>query len=219
MSDKSMAFLAGAAFAGIAAIVLLKTGGSAGQTNLSAYTAVPPPPLGQPSMTGQLPPPPPAANAIAPQDQTQSSSYCLRQQNDTERLRDQLEQQRNETEQMKLQLRNQQTLIEALTTQAKTNVLGGQVNSATLATAGQPNNQILSGVLWAFGGIVLTLFGGIVVAGIFVVFSQQQRHSRTVQVIHPIPTHPPSVTQRRRSEFLPPRLESRRDDPIDYDRY
>ncbi|MBD1878525.1 MULTISPECIES: heterocyst differentiation related protein [unclassified Coleofasciculus] len=217
MSEKSTAFLAGAAFAGIAAFVLLRTGGNPSQANLPTYLPSPPQP-GQPYGTmPQLPPPPPTAAGVSPD----TTPYCLQQQSETQRLKDRLEQQQSETEQVKAQLRNQQMVIEALTTQAKANVYPPPVNPTQALPAvqeQQPLNPMLTGILWAVGGMVLTVISGVVLAAAFALLSQQQRPPRTVQVIHPIQPPPPTLSHRRRSEFLPPQLEGRRNDSIDYDR-
>jgi hypothetical protein len=65
--------------------------------------------------------------------------------------------------------------------------------------------------------MALTVGGGIVVAGVSALFSQKQRPTRTVQVIHPYNgsgnTISPPV---RRAEFLPPRSERRMEAP-EYD--
>lgn len=218
MSEKSTAFLAGAAFAGIAAFVLLRSGGNPGQANLPTYLPSPPQPGQAYGTMQQLPPPPPTATGVSPD----TAPYCLQQQSDTQRLKDRLEQQQSETEQVKAQLRNQQMVIEALTTQAKANVYPPPVNPtqelAPVHQQQQPLNPMLTGILWAVGGMVLTVISGVVLAAAFALLSQQQRPPRTVQVIHPIPTPPPTLSHRRRSEFLPPQLEGRRNDSIDYDR-
>ncbi|MEP0859113.1 heterocyst differentiation related protein [Trichocoleus sp. DQ-U1] len=217
MSEKSTAFLAGAAFAGIAAFVLLRTGGNPSQANLPTYLPSPPQP-GQPyGSMQQLPPPPPTAAGVSPD----TTPYCLQQQSETQRLKDRLEQQQSETEQVKAQLRNQQMVIEALTTQAKANVYPPPVNPTQALPPiqeQQPLNPMLTGILWAVGGMVLTVISGVVLAAAFALLSQQQRPPRTVQVIHPIQPPPPTLSHRRRSEFLPPQLEGRRNDSIDYDR-
>ncbi len=217
MSEKSTAFLAGAAFAGIAAFVLLRTGGNPSQANLPSYLPLPPQP-GQPyGSMQQLPPPLPTAAGVSPD----TTPYCLQQQSETQRLKDRLEQQQSETEQVKAQLRNQQMVIEALTTQAKANVYPPPVTPTQAlppVQEQQPLNPMLTGVLWAVGGMVLTVISGVVLAAAFALLSQQQRPPRTVQVIHPIQPPPPTLSHRRRSEFLPPQLEGRRNDSIDYDR-
>lgn len=216
-----MAFLAGAAFAGIVAFVLLRTGTTPGQYNnlpnySPNYSVVPPPPDQSSYNSTQLPLPPSSTS----QDM---SYYYGRQQSDTQRLKEQLEQQRSETEQVKAQLKSQQMIIDVLTAQVKTNAVTPQPTpTQALAPAQQQQpeqNPVLTGALWAAGGMVLTLFGGLLLAGMFALLSQQQRPPRTVQVIHPISSPPsPLPVYRSRSEFLPPRLEGRRIDSVDYDR-
>jgi hypothetical protein len=74
-----------------------------------------------------------------------------------------------------------------------------------------------SPIVWAVGGMTLTIGGGVVVAGVLALFSPKQRPTRTVQVIHPYqgPTQP--LVPIRRTEFLPPRMEARRVEAPEYD--
>ena len=207
--SESMAFIGGAALAGIAALVLLKGAVNPGIPNLAASTAVPPLPA-QPSMNtipGQVP--------TASPDMT---AYFTRQQMETDRLKEQLEQYRTETEQLKVQMQNQQFTIDTLNSQLKSNVINGSQTAPGQAIAQQSVNPMLTGILWAAGGMVLTVGGSIIVAGAFALASQQQRPSRTVQVIHPVEPQPAPLPTLRRTEFLPPRLEGRRVDHLDYDR-
>ncbi len=211
MSDNSMAFLAGGAFAGIAVLLLLKGGVNPSQANLQPIAQQSPLAV-QPAAT--VPP------GMAPSAQY-GSSYPEQQRLMDDRLKYQLEQQRAETEQLKTQVRNQQMVIDSLTSQAQANTLNPQIKPAqqVLMPAEQSSNPMLTGVLWALGGAAVTLGGGIFVVGTLALFSQQQRGRRTVQVIHPLNTYPPTLqSSRRRSEFLPPRIvESKRVEEVEYD--
>ncbi len=231
MSD-SMAFLAGSAFAGIAALVFLKGGVSLGESNLPA-----PRPLSAETEESALSRPlmaqAPSSSDLSTlsadlerqvktqldQQQLDTERLLERQKTDTERLKDQLDQQQTETERLKAQVRDQQMVIDTLTSKARADVLAAQVNPALSPQAQQvqrlesANGSTVPGIFWALGGMVLTISGGAILAGVLSSFSQQQRSSRTMQVIHSINTPPssPSLPPRRRSELLPPRLERRAD--------
>jgi type II secretory pathway pseudopilin PulG len=73
-----------------------------------------------------------------------------------------------------------------------------------------------SPMLWAVGGMTLTIGGGVVVAGVLALFSPRQR-TRTVQVINPYQGPTPPLVPVRRTEFLPPRVETRRMETHQYD--
>ncbi|MBD2100768.1 hypothetical protein [Leptolyngbya sp. FACHB-261] len=241
MSD-SMAFLAGTAFAGIAALVFLKGGVSLGEATLPVARALQAP-VEQPSLTTSLLTQTAGSQDLSAlgdnlerqvknqleQQQTDIERVLQRQQTETERLKDLLDQQRTETDRLKLQIRDQQLALDTLTSQARAEALAGQVRpqQQTLslpatATAEQSNNPVIPGVLWALGGMALTVTGGVVLAGVFSSLTQQQpRPARTMQVIHSIntPPAPTSLPPRRRTEVLPPRLDARSRDIIDHDRY
>ncbi len=205
MSD-SMAFLAGAAFTGLAALVLLKGGLNLDPSYLP-NSALPPPPPSQTSANTPLPPPPatPAVTACNPEQRL-----------DVERLKDRLEEQRNDMAQLKDIMHSQQRQIEALTAQLKENALSVKSNPAPApAPPQQPANQMVLGMLWALAGMVLTIIVGIILAAVFVLLWQQQRSPRTVQVIEPFNSGHP-MPPRGRSEFLPPRIRGRQVDPPDY---
>ena len=208
MSD-STAFLGGAAFAGIAVLLLFKGGVSVGTSNQpppQVLSTVPVAPSGSTTL-----PPPPSVQTVPPYNFDQQRS-------DTEQLKSQLEQQRLETEQLKAQLRGQQALIDTLSSQAKT-IPPSQVRPVPAADATeQPNHPLVTGLLWALVGMVLTVTGGVAMLMMFVVFSRGQRPSRTVQVIHSMDDNAsPYLYPKRRSEFLPPRVENKRVDPTTYD--
>lgn len=205
MSD-SMAFLAGAAFTGLAALVLLK-GGLNLDGSYWPNSSAPPAPPALPSASTPLPPPPatPAVTSCTPEQRL-----------DVERLKDRLEEQRNDMAQLKDIMQSQQRQIEALTAQLKENALSVRSNPAPApAPAQQPANAMVLGIVWALAGMVLTIIAGIILAAVFLLLWQQQRSPRTVQVIQPFNSGHP-MPQRGRSEFLPPRIRGRQVDPPDY---
>ena len=193
MSDTT-SFLGGAALAGLAAIILLKGGVSA---NTPIFAPSQPLPI-QPYPTATMPTigmPPTAA----------PTTY------DSEK-------QRLETDQLKAQIQSQQTLIETLTTQTKNT---GVMPIPTRTPQGQPqpldpsNNPVMTGILWALGGMLLAFGGGIALVGIFVLFARQQRPSRTIEVIHD--DYPNYLPARRKSQVLPQRRTIKRVDADDWE--
>jgi hypothetical protein len=158
-------------------------------------------------------------------------TYCDQQRLENERLTMQLQQERMKSEQLTSQLQNQQYLLDSMNSQGRTNSLNPQQVNPTTPVPGVPgapgapgtfqqsatNPWWTSGIVWAVGGAALTIGGGIVVAGVFALFSGPQRNGRTVQVIHPINDSYPLVPMRR-AQVLPPRIETRRAEPTEYDR-
>jgi hypothetical protein len=134
-----------------------------------------------------------------------------------------LDQQRTETEQLKAQLQNQQMLIEKLSTQNDpnnpNNSLFARSKPASAVAAQQQDNPMLSGIVWALGGMAITISGGVVVVGALSLLSRQQRPGRTTYVVQqPYNALPPNLHPRRRTEVMPPQLEERRVDYVEYDR-
>lgn len=204
MSD-SMAFLAGVAFAGIAAILLLK-----GNPNPSVLpNTLPPPPASVLPSATPLPLPPTA--------QVLPGWNPEQQRSELEQLRAQLDRQRLDTELLKEQLRSQQMLVDSLNGQCKLNPANPQLNPALpQASTQQPASQFLWGLLWALAGTIATILLGLVFLAMFVLFGQQ-RSPRTVQVIRPLNSSEPFPPYKRGSEFLPPRVRDRRVDPGYYE--
>lgn len=222
MSD-GMAFLTGAAFAGVAVLFMLKGGDGLGVANLA-----PPQPaqisptnpynnpynpygMNQPTLT-------PATPGLAPNEFEQ-------QQVTMDRLRAMLEQQRTETEQLKAQLQQQQLIIDNLTGQTNGTPLPARIEPAPPPTPNQQQvqqqeNSILSGLVWGLGGMAVTISGGVVVIGVLAVLSrQQQRPPRTTYVVpNPYNALPYSTPTRRRAEVIPPHLDDRQVDYIEYER-
>lgn len=216
MSD-GMAFLTGAAFAGVAVLFMMKGGANLGATNL--------PPGQLPQVSPPNPTSPYNPYGTTPQALPTASPYSALtngQQLDNERLRAMLEQQRAETEQLKAQLQSQQMIIQKLTTQneAEANNLFAQAQpSPGAAQAQQEDNQMLSGLVWALGGMAITISGGVVVVGALSVLSRQQRPGgRTTYVVqHPYTALPPTIQARRRTEYMPPQVVERQVEHVDYD--
>lgn len=204
--SETTSFLGGAAVAGLAVLVLSRTG--------AGPAPVAPQPLPSPSITAYAPPP----TLIAPSPPAYSSDYDDPRRSEFEQMKALLEQQKTETEKLKEQIQKQQTVIETLTTQRDvTPNWQGNRNPEAAALAEQNSNPILTGVLWALAGVVLSLGGGVVLVGMFVLLSKQNNSSRTVEVIHPVDDFSPYLDPSRRYiQSLPPRR-VRRAKPIDAD--
>jgi hypothetical protein len=229
MSD-GMAFLTGAAFAGVAVLFMLKGGGNIG----AAITPSPQPlPYSQTNPVNPINPASPT-NPYNPYGTTPPTPYPAaspgsafynnyeQQRLDSERLKVILDQQRTETEQLKAQLQNQQLLIEKLSTQNDPNnslFTRSKPASAVAAQQQQQDNPLFSGIVWALGGVAVTISGGVVVIGALSVLSRQQRPPRTTYVVQqPYNALPHTLQPRRRTEVMPPQLDDRRVDYVEYDR-
>lgn len=184
--SETTSFLGGAALAGLAAVILLKGGVATPSMQSSqplpnfAYPTVSPTPTFPPTTTG------------TPTTSTDIEKYRL----ETEQLKALLEQQRVQTEQVRAQLQSQQALIETLNAQSKS-------AAAKPPASAETANPLLSGLMWALGGIILTFGGGIALVGMFVLFARPSRPSRTIEVIHD--QYPDYMPTRRRSQMLPAR--------------
>jgi len=211
MSD-GMAFLTGAAFAGVAVLFLMKGG-----TNIGATA----PPIAQLPPVSPTPFTTPFINGTQPQPLPTVSPGSALYNTDQQRLLMQLDQQRTEIEQLRQQLQTQQSLIQKLTgpNEANANGLFAQAKPQSGVTqAGQQDNPMLSGLVWALGGMAVTISGGVVVIGALSVLSRQQRPPRTTYVVqHPYTALPPSIQTRRRTEYMPPPVIERQVEHVDYD--
>src|SRR4028118_1867839 len=227
MSD-GMAFLTGAAFAGVAVLFMLKGGG-----NIGAAITPSPQPLPY-SQTNPVNPRNPASptNPYNPYGTTPPTPYPAaspgsafynnyeQQRLDSERLKVILDQQRTETEQLKAQLQNQQLIIEKLSTQNDPNnsLFTRSKPASAVAAQQQQDNPLFSGIVWALGGVAVTISGGVVVIGALSVLSRQQRPPRTTYVVqHPYTAALPPTIQTRRREYMPPPVMERQVEHIDYD--
>ncbi|KAM3113880.1 hypothetical protein [Phormidesmis sp. 146-33] len=208
MSDTT-SFLGGAALAGLAAVILLRGGVSA----TSPIGTMPMPTL-QPLPTATMPP----VGTMPPGVTQPPTTYDLEKQRaETDQIKAQLEQQRVQTEQLKAQIQSQQALIETLNVQNK----NMPPAIATRSPQGQVNPlespSLMTGVLWALGGMILAFGGGIALVGLFVLLARQ-RPSRTIEVIHDDnPNYLPAGAVRRRSQVLPPRRVIKRMDAEDFE--
>ncbi|MGB5959878.1 MAG: hypothetical protein WBG73_04395 [Coleofasciculaceae cyanobacterium] len=228
MSD-GMAFLTGAAFAGVAVLFMIKGGpNNIGAANIPSPQSLP---FSQ-TNPYMMPTPLPTAALASPG----LPAYGTDQQRvDADRLKIILDQQRNETEQLKAQLQNQQMIIERLTVRNDPNNPNSpnnpnNPNSSLFARTNQPvqavsaqeqDNPLLSGLVWALGGMAITVSGGVVVVGALSVLSRQQRSGRTTYVVQQPPNYtalPATLHQRRRTDVMPPQLDERRVDYVEYDR-
>jgi hypothetical protein len=216
-----MAFLTGAALAGVAALFVLKGGDNMGAMQLPTARSLPIPQANtnpydtsNPYLTT-----PPLQTPASPGSDMFGQQRLLNPQQVTAVL----ESQKDEIEQLKTQLQNQQLLIDNLTAQADFNTLPSQVGApAAVAPAfeqkQEKDNAILSGLVWGLGGMAVTVSGGIVVISALALLSKQQRPPRTTYVVqNPYTALPPSMTPRRRPEFMPPHLDSRQVEHLDYE--
>lgn len=218
MSD-GMAFLTGAAFAGVAVLFMIKGGPNIGAANIPSPQSLP---FSQQPNPYMMPTPLPTAALASPG----LPAYGTDQQRvDADRLKIMLDQQRNETEQLKAQLQNQQLIIEKLTTQNDPNnpnnsLFARNKQPVQAVAAQQQDNPLLSGMVWALGGMAITVSGGVVVVGALSMLSRQQRSGRTTYVVQQ-PNYtalPATLHPRRRAEVMPPQLDERRVDYVEYDR-
>lgn len=206
--SESMAFIGGVAVAGLAALVLLKGAGNSPQPNFAVtpqfQAPVPQQMMPPPQYPyGQLPYPnnPPVPNTEQRAELESVKSEMARLKSDNEQLRTQ-----NQQLQWQFQSYNQQ----------QQQLQFSQQNNQR--TALQPQTPWWSSpIVWAVGGMSLTIGGGVVVAGVLALFSPKQRQSRTVQVIQPYQGSTQPLVPIRRTEFLPPRMEARRVETPEYD--
>ncbi|MDZ7957206.1 MAG: heterocyst differentiation related protein [Aulosira sp. DedQUE10] len=201
--SESMAFIGGVAVAGLAALVLLKGAGgnSLQQPNFAMSPQIPATvvpqmqspqyPYGQPMYPNQ---PPPGTNSD--------------QRADFESLKSEMAKLKTDNDQLKAQNLQLQWQFQSYNQQEQQRQFAQQNNQKA---ALQPQNPWWSSpIVWAVGGMTLTIGGGVVVAGVLALFSPKQRPARTVQVIHPYQGPTPPLVPVRRAEFLPPRSEARR---------
>jgi hypothetical protein len=214
--SETTSFLGGAALAGLTAVVLLRGGVSANSPALSTSPTSPSyPPY--PTLT-----PSPQSTAPAAASGAPTSEEFEKQRQETEQLKSLLEQQRLQTEQLKTQIQSQQTLIDTMTAQNKVNGFptprpapSPEPEHRSNALGIDQRNPIMTGLMWALGGVILTFGGGLALVGMFVLFAKQQRPSRTIEVIHD--QYPEYLPTRRRPQALPPRRAIRRVEAEDVD--
>ncbi|MUG99906.1 heterocyst differentiation related protein [Scytonema sp. UIC 10036] len=211
--SESMAFIGGVAVAGLAALLLLKGSATPIQSGFSVSPQMPTTVVAPPAV---MPPPTAYSNQTYPNPAPLNPN--------TEELRVQMERMKMENAQLQkenvdLKQQNQQLQGQIQHTLAQWSAQQqNQAQAAQQAALQQSQNPWWSsGIVWAVGGMALTVGGGVVVAGINALFSQKPRPARTVQVIHPYNGPTPPLAPVRRSEFLPPRNDIRRVETHDYD--
>ena len=226
MSD-GMAFLTGAAFAGVAVLFMLKGGPNIGAANLPPSQ---PMPISPTNITNPYDPYGTTPQVPNPAMSPGSPIYNLEQQRiENDRLRAMLEQQRIETERLKAQMQTQQSLIDQISPQNNPNnpnnpnspnnsLFARGKQASAVASAQQQDNSLLSGLVWALGGMAVTVSGGVVVVGALSMLSRQQRPPRTTYVVQQPYAALPPTPHRRRTEVIPPHIEERNVDYIEYDR-
>jgi hypothetical protein len=191
--SETTSFLGGAALAGLAAVILLKGG-------LSATS----PTVGAPQYAPMQPLPTVSPGVMVPQSPVPSGDY-EKQKVEADQLKSQIEQQRLQIEQLKAQAQSQQAFIDSLTAQSKSGTGPLAARSQQPGGGGfDTSNPVMSGLMWALGGMILTFGGGIALVGMFVLFAKNQRSpSRTIEVFHD--EYPAYLSTRRRQPALPPR--------------
>jgi hypothetical protein len=209
MSD-GMAFLTGAAFAGVAVLFLIRGGTNFGATNPTTAQI---PPVSPTTTTTFYP------NGVQPQVMPTASPGSALYSADQQQLVRLLEQQRSEIDQLRQQLQSQQSIIQRLTTQNDPNANGlfAQTKPTSEVATQEQDNPMLSGIVWALGGMAVTISGGVVVIGALSLLSRQQRSGRTTYVVqHPYTALPPTVA-RRRTEYIAPPVVERQVEHVDYE--
>ncbi|WP_026100453.1 hypothetical protein [Fortiea contorta] len=210
--SESMAFIGGVAVAGLAALVLLKGTGSPIQPNFAVAPQIPATVVAPQVIPPQAPYP--YAQPVYPNNQPPSAPNSD-QRLELDRINMQMERLKSDNEQLRVQ--NQQLQFQVQTYNNNQQQLQFSQQQANQKTALQPQTPWWSSpIVWAVGGMTLTIGGGVVVAGVLALFSPRQR-PRTVQVIHPYQGPTPPLVPIRRAEFLPPRAEARRMETPQYD--
>ena len=215
MSDTT-SFLGGAALAGLAALVVMRGGLTIGSPSMPQGQSfqLPQLSLGQGTInpaTGQLSPSLPGPSPGVTVGRTPYEDAKLSVQ--VEALKAQIEQ-------LQGQMRNQQMVVDTMTTQLRTGMVSPQVLPTVVPQPIQPivsasdqaATNVITGLPWALGGMMLTFGGGIALVGMFVLLSRQNR-GRTIEVVHDdYPAYLPNVqtASRRRVQVLPPRRSIRR---------
>ncbi len=208
--SESMAFIGGVAVAGLAALVLLKGTSNPIQPNFAVAPQMPSTVI-QPQV---IPPQAPYGYQQPLYPNNPPIAPNADQRLEVEKINMQMERLKSDNEQ--LRLANQQLQFQV---QTNSNTQQQQLfqQQATQKTALQPQTPWWSSpIVWAVGGMTLTIGGGVVVAGVLALFSPRQR-PRTVQVINPYQGPTPPLIPVRRAEFLPPRAEARRMETPQYD--
>jgi hypothetical protein len=223
--SESMAFIGGVAVAGLAALLLLKGANNSLQPNLAMTPQIPSALMQQPQMVQPVQYPPNYGQPIYPNQPSPTINADNHQ--EIEKLSVQMERLKADNEQLRFQNQQLQGQVQnftqqqwQLTQQANQKILA----SATVPSYQQPPQQNpwwSSPIVWAVGGMSLTIGGGVIAAGVLSLFSPRQRSARTVQVIHPYTGSTPPLVPVRRAEFLPTssHTEARRVEATEYDEH
>jgi hypothetical protein len=214
--SESMAFIGGVAVAGLAALLLLKGSGSPMPPNYtippqmpSTVMAPPPvvqPPVPYPGAYGQgMYPNTPMPSGPSPEERVAM-----------ERIKLENENLKKENDQFKSQIQQLQSQLQQVYNY-QMQVSAQQQNTSATQLKESENPWWSSPIVWAVGGMSLTIGGGVVVAGVLALFSPKERPTRTVQVIHPYNGPTPPLAPIRRTEFLPPRSQPKRVEQPEYD--
>jgi hypothetical protein len=217
--SESMAFIGGVAVAGLAALLLLKGANTPLQPNFAVAPQMPNAVM-QPLMQPGVQYPPNYSQPTYPNQPPTAASSDQRV--ELEKLSLQMEKFKADNEQLRLQNQQLQGQVQGFVQQQWQ--LSQQQQQSKLAAIPaypqqpQQNAWWSSPIVWAVGGMTLTIGGGVVVAGVLSLFSPRQRPSRTVQVIHPYNGQTPPLVPVRRAEFLPSshHTEARRVEATEY---
>jgi TolA-binding protein len=210
--SESMAFIGGVAVAGLAALVLLKGAGTSPQPNFGVTAPQMPTAL----VPQQVMPPPNYPYPHPTYPNVPPTAPNSDQRAELETLKSEMARLRSDNEQLRTQ--NQQLQWQFQTYNQQQQQLQFSQQSSNQRAALQPQTPWWSSpIVWAVGGMSLTIGGGVVVAGVLALFSPKQRQTRTVQVIQPYHGPTPPLVPVRRTEFLPPRMDARRVETAEYD--
>jgi hypothetical protein len=207
--SESMAFIGGVAVAGLAALLLLRGTGNPVQPNF-AMTPQLPTTLVQPQY---IPPQSPYQYGQPSYPNIPPTAPNTEQRVELEFLKAQMERLKSDNEQLRVQNQQLQFQFQTYNNQQQQQQFAAQNLQKTALQTQTP--WWSSPIVWAVGGMTLTIGGGVVVAGVLALFSPKR--TRTVQVIHPYQGPTPPLVPVRRAEFLPPRVEARRMETPNYD--
>ena len=216
--SEGIAFIGGVSVAGLGALILLKGASTPAQPNFSVAPQTPPAESSQVVQQPTQYPPNYGQPQLVPE-----ANQALQ----LEKLNLEMRMEKLEADNQQLTLQNQQLQVqlENFTAQQQWNLAQQQnQQEVTALSPAEQNSQSQSPIIWAVGGAMLTVCGGVVTAGIISLFAApKQRQSkatpRTVNVIHPY-NHgqPPHMGTMRHAGFLPvSRADVRRVEAAEYD--
>ncbi len=196
--SETVSFLGGAAIAGLAALFLLKGGGLSSPPQIPSLTQPLTAPVSLPAA------PPASAPATSTPAINPDRGDALK--NEIDSFKVQAERQKLEIDQLKYANQQLQGQVQILATQAKAGAAVAQVDAAgnpvgarTIAAHPADQNPMLTGMIWATGGIVVCLTGGgMLVLMVSALSRQQPRRTRDQGIIYPIDPYPPRMPYRRR---------------------